>query len=91
MREQILAGSPEAGGKYDEMVNGLLSGTLNLNDLRREAILSADQLRELKRGLGPEAGDSLDAYLQVLDGFLKEMAAEPTGATPAPPPKKQAP
>ena len=87
----MLAGSPEAAGKYDEMVNGLMSGELNLNDLRREAKSSADQLRELKRDLGPEAGDSIDAYLVVLDNFLKETAAEPTNATPAPRPKSQAP
>jgi hypothetical protein len=73
------------------MVNGLMSGELNLNDLRREAKSSADQLRELKRDLGPEAGESIDAYLGVLDNFLKETAAEPARATPAPQPKSQAP
>ena len=91
IRQQMLAGSPEAAGKYDEMVNGLMSGELNLNDLRREAKSSADQLRELKRDLGPEAGDSIDAYLAVLDNFLKETAAEPTNATSATRPKLQAP
>jgi hypothetical protein len=91
IREQMLAGSPEAAGKYDEMVNSLMSGKLNLNDLRRQAKSSADQLRELKRDLGPEAGDSLDAYLGVLDNFLKETAAEPASTTPASQPKSQAP
>jgi len=52
-----------------------MSGKLNLNDLRREAKTSADQLRALKRDLGPDAGESLDIYLNVLDGFLKETAA----------------
>ena len=84
IRQQMLTGSPEAAGKYDEMVNGLMSGELNLNDLRREAKSNADQLRELKRDLGPEAGDSIDAYLGVLDNFLKETAAEPASATPQP-------
>jgi hypothetical protein len=89
IREQMLAGSPEAASNYDELVSGLMSGKLNMNDLRREAKSSADQLRALKRDLGPEAGDSLNAYLEVLDNFLKETAAEPTGATPAPQPKTQ--
>lgn len=80
IREQMLAGSPEAAGKYDEMVSGLLSGQLNVDDLRREARSSADQLRTLKRDLGPEAGDALDGYLEVLDSFLKETAAGPTNA-----------
>jgi hypothetical protein len=84
IREQMLRDSPAASSKYDEMVNGLMSGKLDLNDLRREAKSSADQLRALKRELGPEAGDSLDTYLEVLDGFLKESAAEPANTKPVP-------
>ena len=84
IRQQMLAGSPEASGKYDEMVNGLLSGQMNLGDVRREARSSADQLRELKKELGPDADDSLDGYLQVLDQFLKETADEPAPVPPAP-------
>ena len=79
IREQMLAGSPEAAGKYDAMVGGLLSGQLNVDDIRREAKSSADQLRKLKRDLGPEADDSLNAYLEVLDSFLKETDAGSAG------------
>ena len=81
IREQMLAGSPEATRKYNEMVSGLMNGKLNLNDLRREARSAADQLRELKRELGPDADDSLDGYLDVLNNFLNEPAAEPTNTT----------
>jgi hypothetical protein len=91
IRQQMLAGNPEAASNYDELVSGLMTGKLNMDDLRREAKSSADQLRELKRDLGPEAGDSIDAYLGVLDNFLKETAAEPTSATPASRPKSPAP
>ncbi len=87
IREQMLGNSRAAASKYDEMLNGLMSGKMNLNDLRREAKSSADQLRALKRELGPEAGDSLDTYLEVLDGFLKESAAEPASTAPVPRPK----
>ena len=80
IREQMLAGSPEAAGKFDTMVNGLLSSSMSMDDLRREAKSSADQLRALKRDLGPEASESLDGYLEVLDGFLKESE---TSAAPA--------
>jgi hypothetical protein len=59
------------------MVNGLLSGTMSMGDLRKQAQDSANQLRELKRQLGPDAGDEVDTYLQVLDSFLKETANEP--------------
>ena len=87
IREQMLSDSPAAANKYTEMVNGLMSGKLNMNDLRREAKSSADQLRALKRDLGTEVGDSLDMYLQVLDGFLNESGSAPPTPKPAPPPK----
>jgi len=87
IREQMLAGSPEAAGKFDELVNGLMTGKLNLNDLRGQARSSADQLRALKSELGPEVGDSLDAYLKVLDGFLSESAAESASTPPVHQPK----
>ena len=91
IRGQMLAGSPAATAKYDEMVKGLLTGSLSMDDLRREAQSDADQLRQLKRDLGPEAGDSIDAYLDVLDDFLQESesAAKPTNAPAVVQPKAQ--
>jgi len=83
IREQMLAGDAGAASNYDAMLSGLMSGKLNINDLRREAKSSADQLRALKRDLGSEAGDSLDSYLDVLDNFLKETAPAPASDTPA--------
>jgi hypothetical protein len=91
IRMQMLGGSPEAAGKFDEIVGGLMSGQLNLNDLRSQAESYADQLRELKRDLGPEAGDSIDAYLGVLDDFLKETTDAGKAAPSAFQPKPQAP
>lgn len=78
IREKMLAGSPDAAAKYDELASGLMSGKLDVNDIRRQAQSSADQLRKLKRELGPEAGDSLDSYLEILDGFLNETTAGTT-------------
>jgi hypothetical protein len=91
VREQMLAGNPVAAAKFDELADGLMSGKLNMDDLRREAKASAGQLRELKRE-NPEAGDSLDAYLQVLNNFLNEPADQPANTTPSSPqPKSQTP
>jgi predicted ATP-grasp superfamily ATP-dependent carboligase len=84
VRQQFWAGSPEAAARYDEIVNGLLNGRMNLDDLHRQAGSCASQLRELKRDLGPEAGDAIDAYLSVLENFLKETAPESTNATTRP-------
>jgi hypothetical protein len=90
IRQQMLAGNPAATGKFDEMVNGLLDGSMNMNDLRREAQSDADQLRALKHDLGPDAGDSIDGYLEVLDDFLKESdSSTPTNAAAVSQPKAQ--
>jgi hypothetical protein len=77
IRDQMFAGNPEAAAKYDAMVNGLLSGQLNLNDLRQQAQSAAAQLRDLKRGLGPDADESLDGYLKILDAFVNEAPPDP--------------
>jgi hypothetical protein len=84
IRDQMLGSSPAAASKYDEMVGGLMNGSLNLNDLRREAKTAADQIRELKHELGPEAGDALDGYLAQLNGFLEETTAESTNTARLP-------
>jgi hypothetical protein len=77
IRDQMLStATPEAKQKYDQTVTGLMSGNLNMNDLRRQAKSSANQLRAMKKELGPEAGDSLDMYLEILDSFLKESGTE---------------
>lgn len=85
IRQQMLAGNPEAARKYDELVSGLLTGQLSVSDVRQQAQTAAAQLRELKRQLGPEADESLDGYLQVLDSFIKETANEPADAAPKSP------
>ena len=72
VRQQMLTGSPEAAGKFDEMVNGLMSGQINMADLRKQAQTSAAQLRQLKQELGPQADDELDSYLKILDAFINE-------------------
>ena len=70
-------------------INGLMSGKLNLNDIRSQAKASIDQINELKRDLGPEAGDALDSYLSILQNFVDESAPAPKPAvmTDIPPSK----
>jgi len=84
IRQQMLAGSPEAAGKYDEMVNGLLGGQMNLSDLRKQAETSAQQLRDLKRELGPDTDEALDGYLKILDAFIHDSGTAAGDKAPAP-------
>ena len=80
VRSQFLSDAgPQANDKFDQLLNGLISGRLTLNDLRAEAQTAANQLRALQKDLGPDAGDSMSGYLEILDHFLRETA--PVGET----------
>jgi hypothetical protein len=81
IRDKFLADAgPEANGKFDELLTGLMTGKLDMNDLRAQAKTAADQVRSMKKDAGPEASETLDVYLQVLDGFLAE--SEPAATPP---------
>ncbi len=85
VQQQMLAGAdPKATEMFNQMMGGLMNGSLNLDDIRRQAKSAADQLRAAKKDLGDDAGFAVDGYLAVLDGFLSETAT--TGATTNAPP-----
>lgn len=72
---------PEANAKFNELLNGLMSGKLSVNDLRSEAQKAANQMHDARKELGDDAGIMIDAYLAVLDHFLKETGPGPVAAT----------
>jgi hypothetical protein len=76
----LSTAGPDANKKYNELLGGLMSGKLDVNDIRAEAASAANQIRALKRELGDDAGGSLDGYLTILESFLGETAA-PTGSS----------
>jgi hypothetical protein len=79
VQQQILAGAdPQATEMFNQMVDGLMNGSLNVDDIRTKAKSAADQLRAAKKEFGSEAGFAIDGYLAVLDGFLRET--ETTGS-----------
>ncbi len=69
---------PEANKKFEEMLNGLMTGKLNMDDLRAQAQTAADQIRAAKRDGGEDPGFAADTYLAILDQFLK--STPPTGS-----------
>jgi len=84
VQKQFLGDAgPEANQKFNDLLGGLMSGKLSVEDIRAEAKTAADQLRTLKREGGDEAGFATDSYLAILDHFLKETAPSGT-ATNAP-------
>jgi len=89
VQKQFLSGAgPEATGKFNELLGGLMSGKLTVEDIRAEAKTAAEQLRALQGEGGAEAGLMTDGYLAILDHFLKETApaADAATNTPAQPP-----
>jgi hypothetical protein len=79
VQKQFLNGAgPEANDKFNELLGGLMTGKLSVNDIRAQAKTAADQLRALKRDTGEDAGFATGTYLAILDHFLKETA--PSGS-----------
>ena len=67
VQKQFLTDAgPEANKKFDELLSGLMSGKLTVDDLRAEARSAADQLRALKRDPGEDSSFAADAYLAIL-------------------------
>jgi hypothetical protein len=89
VEQQFLAGAdPQAKEMFNQLMGGLMNGSLNLDDIRTQARSAADQLRTAKKELGDEAGFAVDGYLAVLDSFLRETgtgASATTNALAAPP------
>lgn len=67
-----LLADPKAGGYFNQMLGGLVSGDKGLQDLRRDAVRARDELQSLKEELGAPGG-SLDGYLSILNGFIDEV------------------
>ena len=81
VREQFLStAGPDANKKFNELLGGMMSGKMDVNDIRAEAASAANQIRALKRELGDDTGGALDGYLSILESFLGETAA-PAGSS----------
>ena len=82
---QVLgsSASPAAVNKINELLDGLSSGQIDMNGLRSQAQSAVDQLQEYKKQMGSDAGEEVNAYLSILNGFLNETAPAGTnGAAP---------
>jgi uncharacterized protein len=85
VQKQFLSGAgPEANDKFNELLGGLMSGKLSVEDIRAQAKTAVDQLRALKRDGGEDLGFATDAYLSILDHFLKETEPSAGSATNRP-------
>jgi hypothetical protein len=84
VREQILSrAAPEAGDKFDELLGGLVSGKLSLDDLRAQAGSSIKNIQAARGEMGEETALMLDGYLTILQNFLNETEPVPAAKTAA--------
>jgi hypothetical protein len=73
VQSQFLgSANPDAMAKFNELLNSLSTGKMDLNGLRAEAQSAADQLQSLKKDLEPGTKGSFDSYLTILNDFLQE-------------------
>ena len=69
--------SPEATQMFQEMVRGLMSGKLDLGDVRNKAQTTLDELKDLQKDLGDdEATALLSSYASILQSFLNQGPAK---------------
>jgi len=88
VQSQFLSGAdPEVKDKFNELFGGLLSGKLNVSDIRAEAQSAAERLRGARKDLGNESGFMIDSYLAILDHFVRETALSPPSSPAVSPPK----
>jgi hypothetical protein len=74
VQEDFLAtAGPEANDMFKELVQGLASGKLNVEDIRNQARQSLDELKDLQADLGDEADNALiSSYVGILERFIAQ-------------------
>jgi hypothetical protein len=85
LKNQLLSNAgPAATQKFNEMLAGLMSGKMTVDDIRSQAQTVSAQARALKRDLGNDpAAEALDGYLDILDSFLQQTTPAAVAKPPA--------
>lgn len=76
VQAQILgsSASPEAVNKFNELLDGLSTGKIDMNELRAEAQSASEQLESFTNQMGPDGSGEAESYLSILNRFLRETA-----------------
>ena len=87
VQNQILGDAgPEATLMYLEMLRILMSGKMDLGDLRNQAQSALKDLKELQKDLGDDDSAALlGSYASILQNFINQAPVKPVtpGAAPA--------
>ena len=83
-QEFLGTATPEANDMFSQILGDLGSGRMSLDDLRKQAKDSLEQLRDLQADLGEEGDNPLiSSYVSILERFIKQG---PAGAKAVKPP-----
>jgi hypothetical protein len=91
-KEFLATATPEANAMFTELVQGLASGKLSVNDIRKQAGDTLKELRDLQAELGEDEDSGLlKSYVSILEKFVRAGGTNrPASATkPAAPPAKK--
>jgi len=83
IQQQILGQSnPEATRMFNSMISGLMSGSLNVQDIRGQARKAIDDIQAARKDLDGDAatGELLDGYMGILQKFVAETEPSSPGA-----------
>ncbi len=83
--EFLATATPEANAIFTDMVQGLASGKLSIEDLRSQARDSLKELRELQAEIGEEENPMLSGYVGILERFVNQGAGKGAKAAVAKP------
>ena len=70
---------------FDKSVEGLITGSISLDDLRDDAIEANEQLKDLQEDLG-DSGKALDGYRAILENFIRKTRPKQSSEAPSEPP-----
>ena len=86
VQNEMLAGAtPEANQMFNEMVQALMSGQMDVSEVRNKAQTTLQELRSLQKELGDdETAALLNSYGAILENFLKQAPARPNTAPAKP-------
>jgi hypothetical protein len=94
-KEFLSTANPEANQMFTDLVQGLASGKISVNDIRKQASDTLKELRELQAEGGEDDDNAiLSSYVSILEKFIKEGSTNRTRAIPpkpAPAPRRPKP
>ena len=71
-QQMLTTAGPEANEMYQDLVQGVVSGQINVPQLKTMAEDTVQQIEELQAELGDDVGFALDGYLSILKGFIQK-------------------